>query len=75
MNTPFTKAHVLRVTVNHQRRAIDLSIRKTTQRWEEFKENPYKTKEIVETLMELHTMRAMLDDYQDKNSELFKETI
>lgn len=70
---PFSKAYVLRATAKHMRKCVDISIRKTNERWPEFKDDPEASKVIVETLMKLHDMRALLDSYQKLNSDHFKE--
>lgn len=68
----FDKSYVLKVTASHIRKAIDVSIRKTFERVKDFDSNPQKSKEIIETLSILHTMRKQLDDFQLMNREEFK---
>jgi len=64
MNTPikpFSQEFVLRATKKHMLRCIDVSIEKTNARWNEFKENTEKSKEVMTTLMELHNMRSQIN--------------
>jgi hypothetical protein len=72
-NKPFSMAYVLKATAKHMRKSIDISIRKTNDRWPEFVEDEIKSKEVMKTLMVLHNMRAMLDRFQQENQEQFKE--
>jgi hypothetical protein len=69
---PFSMAYVLKATAKHMRKSIDISIRKTNERWPEFAETP-KSKEVMQTLMVLHNMRTNLDNFQRDNQEHFKE--
>jgi len=70
---PFTMGYVLRATAKHIRKSIDISIRKTNERWPEFKDNPEMSKTVMITLMRLHDMRKNLDDFQEMHAEDFKE--
>jgi len=65
-------AFVLKATCKHIRRCIDVSIHKTNARWAEFKDTP-KSVEVMTTLMKLHSLRALLDDFQKANAADFKE--
>ena len=69
---PFSKSFVLKTTAKHMRKSIDISIRKTFERVEEFAEDQSKSTEVFETLSVLHIMRKWLDDFQAQNKELFK---
>lgn len=73
-NAPFSLAYVLKATAKHMRRSIDISLRKTTNRWEEFKDDEVKSKEVMKTIMKLTELRALLDDYQKLNIEDFRES-
>ena len=68
---PFSKSFVMKTTFRHMRRSVDISIRKSFERFKDFDENTEKGKEIMETLSVLHTVRKMLDDFQKNNSHLF----
>ncbi|RLA26253.1 MAG: hypothetical protein DRQ62_00020 [Gammaproteobacteria bacterium] len=68
---PFSMGYVLRTTAKHMRKSIDISIRKTFERVEEF-EGSDKGAEVFKTLSHLHAMRKQLDDFQLKNSDQFK---
>lgn len=70
-NKPFSKSYVLRTTAKHMRQSIDISIRKTFDRIQEFDSNKDKSVEIFETLSVLHQMRKALDDFQFANKEQF----
>lgn len=70
---PFSKAFVLKTTARHMRRSIDISIRKSFERLPEFKDNPEKVKEVMETLDVLHRQRKALDEFQEQNKHLYIE--
>jgi len=55
------------------RRSVDISIRKTFERFKDFDQDSATGKEIIETLSTLHTVRKMLDDFQAHNPNLFTE--
>lgn len=68
---PFSKAFVMNTTFRHMQRSIDISIRKSFERLQEFENNSVMGLEIMETLSVLHTTRKMLDDFQEHNKPLF----
>jgi len=68
---PFNMGYVLRKTAKHVRMYIDVSIRKTFDRVEEFADDQSKSKEILETLGVLHKMRKELDDFQSRYADHF----
>lgn len=70
---PFSKSFVMRTTFRHMRRSVDISIRKTFERFQDFDQESAVGKEIMETLSMLHTVRKMLDDFQAHNPHLFTE--
>jgi hypothetical protein len=70
---PFSKSFVMRTTFRHMRRSVDISIRKSFERFKDFDEDSKMGKEIMETLSVLHTVRKMLDDFQANNPDLFSE--
>jgi hypothetical protein len=63
----------MRTTFRHMRRSVDISIRKSFERFQDFDKDSEMGSEIMETLSILHTTRKMLDDFQANNSELFTE--
>lgn len=69
---PFSRGYVLRTTAKHMRKSIDISIRKTFERIHEFDSNPEKSREVFETLSELHAMRKQLDDFQARHKDTFR---
>ena len=70
---PFSMSYVLKTTSKHIRKSIDISIRKTTERIEEFSGNTEKSREVFETLSMLHMQRKALDDFQLVHREKFKD--
>jgi len=72
-HSPFSKAFVMRTTFRHMRRSVDISIRKTFERFQDFDNDSNMGREIMETLSVLHTTRKLLDDFQEQNQELFSE--
>ena len=73
MDKPFSKSFVMRTTFRHMRRSVDISIRKSFERFQDFDQDTRAGQEIMETLSVLHTVRKMLDDFQAENSELFTD--
>jgi hypothetical protein len=73
MDKPFSKSFVMRTTFRHMRRSVDISIRKSFERFQDFDQNSKVGQEIMETLSILHTVRKMLDDFQAENSEIFTD--
>ena len=73
MDKPFSKSFVMRTTFRHMRRSVDISIRKSFERFQDFDQDTKTGQEIMETLSVLHTVRKMLDDFQAENSELFTD--
>jgi len=73
MDKPFSKSFVMRTTFRHMRRSVDISIRKSFERFQDFDQDSSTGREIMETLSTLHTVRKMLDDFQKHNSALFNE--
>jgi hypothetical protein len=73
MDKPFSKSFVMRTTFRHMRRSVDISIRKSFERFQDFDQNSKAGAEIMETLSVLHTVRKMLDDFQAANPELFTD--
>lgn len=70
---PFTRGYVLRTTMKHMQRSVDMSIRKTFDRTREFETNSAKSTEAFEALSFLHTMRKMLEDFKAAHPEAFKD--
>ena len=70
---PFSKSFVLKTTTRHMRKSIDISIRKSFDRLEDFQGDAEKGVEVFETLDVLHKMRKMLDDFQANNRGLFDD--
>ena len=55
------------------RRSVDISIRKSFERFQDFENDSDTGKEIMETLSVLHTVRKIMDDFQEENSHLFTD--
>lgn len=73
MDKPFSKSFVMRTTFRHMRRSVDISIRKSFERFQDFDNDSKTGQEIMETLSVLHTVRKLLDDFQANNPELFTD--
>jgi len=73
MDKPFSKAFVMRTTFRHMRRSVDISIRKSFERFKDFDNDSSTGRDIMETLSVLHSVRKLLDDFQENNKELFSE--
>jgi hypothetical protein len=73
IDKPFSMSYVLKTTSKHIRKSIDISIRKTTERIEEFANDKEKSQEVFETLSMLHMQRKALDDFQLAHREKFKD--
>jgi hypothetical protein len=71
---PFSKSFVMKTTFRHMRRSVDISIRKSFERFQDFDKNSDVGKEIMETLSVLHTVRKVLDDFQENNKHLFSDS-
>jgi hypothetical protein len=70
---PFSKSFVMKTTFRHMRRSVDISIRKSFERFQDFDKDSQVGKEIMETLSVLHTVRKVLDDFQENNKHLFSD--
>lgn len=70
---PFSKTFVMRTTFRHMRRSVDISIRKSFERFQDFDNESAMGQEIMQTLDTLHKVRKMLDDFQANNPSLFTE--
>lgn len=71
-NKPFSKGYVLRTTVKHMRKSVEISTHKTLERISEFEGNSEKSKELIETLSALHAIIKLVDDFQLHNQEILK---
>lgn len=69
---PFSMQYVLRTTAKHMHKSIEISIKKTLSRVEEFSDNREKSAEVLRTLSFLYGMQKQLDTFQEDNSESFK---
>ena len=63
----------MRTTMRHMRRSVDISIRKSFERFQDFDNDSETGKEIMETLSVLHSVRKMIDDFQEENPHLFTD--
>ena len=71
---PFSKSFVMKTTFRHMRRSVDISIRKSFDRFKDFPQDSEVGKEIMETLSVLHTVRKVLDEFQENNKHLFSDS-
>jgi len=69
---PFDTGYVMRTTAKHCRRDIDISIRKTYDRVQDFPADSPQSREVFKALGALHAFRKMLDDFQRINQIYFK---
>jgi hypothetical protein len=70
---PFSGAFVMKTTFRHMRRSVDISIRKSFERFKDFEKNSEMGTEIMATLSNLHTVRKWMDDFQEANKHLFTD--
>jgi hypothetical protein len=61
-NKPFSLDYVINATKKHMLKSVDISIKKTIERIQEFSNDPEKSKEIFETLSHLDSMKRSLSD-------------
>jgi hypothetical protein len=67
-NKPFSADYVLRTTIRHMQKAVNVSIDKTFQRVAEFANDPVKSQEVFSTLTALHAIKKQLDGSVNHNS-------
>jgi hypothetical protein len=72
-NKPFTKAFVLRTTLQNMRNMVDLSMRKTVARLEDFPHDQEKKLEVLSTLSSLDQLHTMIQEIYNNNQALFEE--
>ena len=70
-NKPFSIDFVVRTTVKHMKRDIDLSIRKTQARIPEFADTPQSV-EVFETLAKLQYLRNQVEHFQNEHPKYFQ---
>jgi len=68
---PFTKEYVLRTTLQNMRGAVDLSMRKTIARLDDYPETPDQKLEILSTLASLDQLHKTIQSIEDHNPDLF----
>lgn len=71
----FSGAYVMKVTFHHMIRAVDISLRKTIARLDEFDDDGNEGEEVLKTLSNLSRMREDLVKIMDNNPELFQRSI
>lgn len=69
---PFSKGYVLKTTMRHMCKSVEISTHKTLERIGEFEGNSDKSKEVIETLSALHAFKKLLEEFQSHNQELFR---
>jgi hypothetical protein len=67
----YSKSFVLKTTLFHMRKSIDISITKSFDRLKDFDSDSDIGKEIIETLSILHTMKKLIDGFEVNNQHLF----
>jgi hypothetical protein len=68
---PFTKEFVLRTTLQNMRGAVDLSMRKTVSRLDDFPQDADAKLEVLSTLASLDQLHKTIQSIIDNNPELF----
>jgi len=68
---PYSKSFVMRTTFRHMYKSIDISISKSFDRLKDFDSDSTTGKEIIETLSVLHTIKKLLNDFEQNNQSLF----
>lgn len=66
---PFTREHVLGITIRHMRKNVNFSIKKTLDRVSEFADDTEKSGEVFKTLIVLYQMRKTLNELQIDNTK------
>lgn len=61
---PFSFGYVMRTTIKHLQKSVDVSIKKTLDRIEEFKGDEEKSREVFNTLATLHSIKNVISDFQ-----------
>ena len=69
-DTPFTRKHVLRITMSHMMKCIDKSMRKTMQRLDDRSD---QSLEILDTLNKLNVVRELNEEFIKNNPNIFEE--
>jgi CRISPR/Cas system-associated endonuclease Cas3-HD len=68
---PFSIGYVIKTTSKHMEKSLEISISKTSERIAEFDGNQEKSAEVLKTLMVLHAMGKMLEEFKAINKDLF----
>jgi hypothetical protein len=68
---PFSRSFVMRTTLKHMKRSVEISINKSFERLKDFDNDSATGREIIETLSVLHTLNKILDEFQLNNKHLF----
>lgn len=63
---PFSREYVLKTTARHMLKSVDISIRKTMDRMNEFKDNHEKANEVFKTLTELQALKKQVSEVGNK---------
>lgn len=58
---PFNREYVISLTAKAMVKAVDFSIAKTIARIEEFANDPQKSREVFQTLSDLHQMKKGIE--------------
>jgi hypothetical protein len=68
---PFSKSFVMKTTLRHMNKSIDISVSKSFDRLRDFENDSTIGKEIIETLSVLHTLKKILSEFESNNPHLF----
>lgn len=72
---PFSKSFVMRTTFKHMHKSVDISVSKSFDRLKDFDNDSEVGKEIIETLSILHTVKKMLEEFENNNNHLFVDKV
>jgi hypothetical protein len=68
---PYSKSFVMKTTFHHMRKSIDISVTKSFDRLKDFDSDSETGKEIIETLSVLHSIKKILNEFEQNNQHLF----
>lgn len=69
-NKPFSSSYVVRETLRHMSKCVDISMEKVLTRMPEFKDDPDKTKEFMIAVTNLNRLKQLVNDVAENNSEI-----
>ena len=70
----FDHDYVIKITLEHMKNSISISIQKTISRIPEFEDNAEKSEELKRTLLSLSNLNYLINQIEINNGELLNET-